>query len=84
MRHEAAIAAMLATILPLPAFAASTERPSPVEKLAAIVRSGATAGRGDTDDGRWEMPAIEAVYEKPTPPRLRIRGKKIKLRVPLG
>jgi len=30
------------------------------------------------------MPEIEAVYEKPTPPRLRIRGKKIKLRVPLG
>lgn len=84
MREGATIAAMALMVASTPALAEPSTASSPLDRLAALIRSSAPTGERRLGTARWQLPAIEAAYDRPEPPRLRIRGKKVKLRVPFG
>jgi hypothetical protein len=53
---------------------------------AGLIRSDYRLPDADAADDaeRWLLPDIAETYERREPPRLRWRGKKVKLRLPIG
>jgi hypothetical protein len=56
-------------------------RPHEIARLTAGPLTALNVGAPRTD--RWLLPDIAPQYDQAPPPRLRIRGKKVKLRLPI-